>query len=44
MIITKKYAMRLVRLGKAQIVGSVIWGGISFTILNRYDLGRTDHF
>lgn len=47
MIITRKYAKRLVSQGKAKIDGYMCdnrSASIYFAILIRYDIGRTDHY
>jgi hypothetical protein len=41
MIISKKYAQKLVREGKAKIEGRTTDG---YIIITRYDLQRTDHY
>lgn len=50
MIISTKYAHALVRQSKADIIGSVVGNGqfgeygIMYTVINRLDLQRTDHY
>lgn len=51
MIISKKYAMRLIKQGKARIEGECVLNGRFgdsrepiYKILTRFDLQRTDHF
>lgn len=51
MIISKRYAQKLIKKGRARIVGEMndgqFWGdavGIIYTIINRYDKQRTDHY
>jgi len=43
MIISKKYADKLIKNGKANIIGKTYNNGKTYLILNRYDLQRTDH-
>jgi len=51
MIITKKYAKKLVKAGKAKITGQTTdqprwcdrFQGRTYLIITRYDLCRTDH-
>jgi ASC-1-like (ASCH) protein len=46
MIISKKYAIQLVKQGKAKIEGKLKPDdrGTVYTIITRYDLQRTDHY
>jgi hypothetical protein len=44
MIITRKYALRLVKQGRANVDGDVIHEGKRYAIITRYDLQRTDHY
>ena len=52
MIITKKYARKLVKAGKAKIDGRTTdqptweqrYGGKTYVVVQRYDLQRTDHY
>jgi len=44
MIISKKYALKLIKEGKAEITTTVTEGDIVYCSINRYDLQRTDHF
>ena len=45
MIISEKHAMKLVREGKAIIVGTMFDNDmITYAILDRFDKKRTDHF
>ena len=43
MIITYAYAMRLVRAGKATIVTTCTDDDITYLVINRHDIQRTDH-
>ena len=43
MILTFKYANRLIKAGKATIVATVTDNGAVYYVLNRHDLQRTDH-
>ncbi len=43
MIISKSYAEKLVRSGKADHVGYCLRNDNRYAIINRYDLQRTDH-
>lgn len=43
MIITRGYAKKLIRQGKAMIAGHVGEGSSEYTVVDRYDLCRTDH-
>ena len=46
MIITKKYALRLIKQGKAKVETGVIDndGQVRYIAITRYDVRRTDHF
>ena len=44
MIISKDYADRLVRLGRAAYVGEVAHDGKRWMCVDRYDVQRTDHY
>lgn len=43
MIISKPYAARLVKKGKAEVVGRMFDGRDSYLVINRLDKFRTDH-
>lgn len=44
MIITEKYAKKLIREGKAIIEGIMHHDQVAYAILTRHDIRRTDHF
>ena len=45
MIITKEYADRLIKQGRAAVSGrTVSENGVYYVIVDRYDLQRTDHY
>ena len=44
MIISKEYALKLVRIGKAKLEGKCFDNGNTYMIVTRYDLQRVDHF
>jgi len=44
MIISKKYALKLVKLKKAEVVGVITQDGKKYVAINRFDKQRTDHF
>jgi len=44
MIISKKYALKLVAKGLAELLGIVESDGVRYMSLNRYDKQRTDHY
>jgi len=44
MIISKSYALKLVREGKARIEGKCFDDGWTYVIVTRFDLQRTDHY
>ena len=45
MVITKRYAKRLIKMGKAKAEGIMKKSnGEEFMILTRFDLQRTDHY
>jgi hypothetical protein len=46
MIISKKYAMRLIKAGKATAVEGDTWTGFgrTYQIVTRLDLQRVDHY
>lgn len=43
MIISREWAKKLIREGKAAIGGHVGEGTSEYTVIDRYDLNRTDH-
>jgi len=43
MILTIAYAKRLIKAGKATIVTTVDHDGITYYVISRHDLQRTDH-
>ena len=44
MIISRKYAKHIIRIGKAMKSGIVTIDGKRYRIINRTDLQRTDHY
>jgi hypothetical protein len=44
MIISKKYALKLVAKGSAELLGIVEHDGVRYMSLNRFDKNRTDHY
>ncbi|HMQ73260.1 MAG TPA: hypothetical protein PKA84_01405 [Rubrivivax sp.] len=44
MIITKRYAQRLIRAGKASLDGSAYSDGKTYAVIVRHDLLRVDHY
>jgi len=44
MIISKKYAAKLVRTGKGKERGTVVHDGKRYMVLDRTDILRTDHY
>ena len=45
MIVSSSYAKRLIREGKAEVVGTCTeTDGRQYVVINRYDLQRTDHY
>lgn len=44
MIISRKYAQKLIRDGKARVTGIVHDNGKQYAILTRYDKQSTDHY
>ena len=44
MTITKRYALRLIRQGKARLVRITVIDGKQYGVIDRFDLQRTDHF
>ena len=43
-IITRDYAMRLVREGNADLTGHTLDNGAWYRVVTRYDLQRVDHY
>ena len=44
MIITKQYAKRLIKLGKARAEGTCLHDNARYVIITRYDMQRVDHY
>ena len=44
MIVSRKYALALIRQGKARVVGYVDGETRRYVVLDRLDLRRTDHY
>jgi len=42
MIITRKYARKLIKEKKAEVIGTIEGG--KYVCINRYDIQRTDHY